>query len=73
MSRQHVLEFFGVLFMGTCTLVFAALWWTAFVTGHSVRMTITQYDEAYLEAGIWFLIMPVMLFSLYSYLRRFPN
>lgn len=73
MTRRQVVELLGVLGMAACTLVFAAVWWTAFITGRPVLVTIDEYSEAYPEAVLWFLLGPVMLFALYAYLSRFPD
>lgn len=73
MNSRDALEFLGILSMGTCTLVFAALWWTAFLTGHEIYMTIARYGERYPEAALWFLIGPLMLYAIHSYLHRVPS
>lgn len=70
MTARDALEFFGLLAMGACTVMFAALWWTSFLTNDAIRMTISSYGERYPEVALWFLITPLMLYGLGSYLSR---
>lgn len=69
MARDAI-EFIGILCLAACTIYFAALWWTAFLTDDVVRVTIAEYGERYPEALLWFLITPVMLFAIYTALAR---
>jgi|GEM_PF-1967061 len=73
MTPRPTLEAVGILTMSACTLTFAALWWTAFLSGGAVQLTIVQYGERYPELALWFILTPVMLFSLYSYLNQLPD
>lgn len=73
MKTRDALEFFGILAMSVSTLVFAALWWTAFLTDDPVLMTISEFGERYLEAALWFVVAPLMLFGMFSYLQRLPR
>lgn len=70
MTSRNALEFFGVLAMGACTVMFAALWWTSFLTNDAIRMTISAYGERYPEVALWFLISPLMLYGIGSYVER---
>jgi len=70
MNHRDAIEFVGIILLATCSLVFAALWWTAYLTQNAIQMTINQYGEATLEAGIWFVVTPIMLFGVSSYLAR---
>lgn len=72
MTRRRIIELVGILGMASCTLLFAAVWWVAFLTGHPVLVTIDTFGETSLEIVLWFLLGPVMLFSIYAYLARFP-
>lgn len=73
MNRRDVLEFVGILTMAACTLVFAALWWAAFLGGGTIHVTLVEYSERYPEAAIWFVAAPLMVFGLTSYLRRLSH
>lgn len=73
MNTGDALEFFGILAMGVSTLVFAALWWAAFLTGDPVLVSISKYGERYPEVVLWFIVAPLMLFGMYSYLQRLPS
>lgn len=73
MTVRTAVEFLGIIAMAATTLFFAALWWAAFFTDAGVHMTVSTYGEAYLEAGLWFLLAPLMLFGLFSYLKRIPR
>lgn len=70
MNHRDAVEFVGILLLATCSLVFAALWWSAYITQNAVYMTIDQYGEATIEALVWFVAAPVMLYAVSSYLRR---
>ena len=73
MKHRDAVEFVGILLLATCSLVFAALWWSAYISQNVVNMTIDQYGEATAEAVVWFLITPVMLYAISSYLRRLAD
>lgn len=73
MISRTTLEAVGILGMSACTLTLAALWWAAFLSGGVVELTIVQYGEHYPEMVLWFLLTPVMLFSVYSYLQHLPD
>lgn len=73
MRTRRLLEVLGILCMVACTIVFASIWWTAFLTCDVIRLSISQYGECALEAALWFVTAPLMLFALYSYLERVPR
>lgn len=73
MARRDAVEFAGVLAMALFALAFATVWWGAYLAGGRVDVTVAAYGEQYVEAALWFVLAPLMVFAFASYLERLTD